>query len=153
MHLQDIAANRSISEALVYEENFFRSRPVSNFFLPCLLTYYEVILYMGMVLCSNTVLWRFWTWFGTCWYQESLIGHFDVVLQVYHSLSERCGVPQLAKKLNSVSSPFGDVAGSWFLSIFVLLNQLTIWIFCLPRFWCNTLGPYFLIWKRVSVLR
>jgi dynamin 1-like protein len=53
---EDIAANRSISEALVYEENFFRSRPVSNFFLPCLLTYYEVILYMGMVLCSNTVL-------------------------------------------------------------------------------------------------
>ncbi|KAH9552361.1 hypothetical protein CY35_09G062800 [Sphagnum magellanicum] len=45
---EDIAANRSISEALVYEENFFRSRPV------------------------------------------------------YHSLSERCGVPQLAKKLNSI---------------------------------------------------
>ncbi|CAK9882879.1 unnamed protein product [Sphagnum jensenii] len=45
---EDIATNRSISEALVYEENFFRSRPV------------------------------------------------------YHSLSERCGVPQLAKKLNSI---------------------------------------------------
>ncbi|CAK9278861.1 unnamed protein product [Sphagnum jensenii] len=45
---EDIATNRSISEALVYEENFFRSRPV------------------------------------------------------YHSLSDRCGVPQLAKKLNSI---------------------------------------------------
>jgi hypothetical protein len=25
-------------------------------------------------------------------------------MQVYHNLSDRCGVPQLAKKLNSVSS-------------------------------------------------
>jgi hypothetical protein len=32
--LQDIAANKSIREALVYEENFFRSRPVSDPFLP-----------------------------------------------------------------------------------------------------------------------
>ncbi|CAM6022784.1 unnamed protein product [Sphagnum balticum] len=45
---EDIAANKSIREALVYEENFFRSRPV------------------------------------------------------YHSLSERCGIPQLAKKLNLI---------------------------------------------------
>jgi hypothetical protein len=37
--LQDIAANKSIREALVYEENFFRSRPVSDPFLPCLFTH------------------------------------------------------------------------------------------------------------------
>ncbi|BBN03544.1 dynamin 1-like protein [Marchantia polymorpha subsp. ruderalis] len=45
---EDIQANKTIREALGYEENFFRSRPV------------------------------------------------------YHSLSERCGIPQLAKKLNSI---------------------------------------------------
>ncbi|KAL3698868.1 hypothetical protein R1sor_012944 [Riccia sorocarpa] len=45
---EDIQANKTIREALGYEENFFRSRPV------------------------------------------------------YHSLAERCGVPQLAKKLNSI---------------------------------------------------
>jgi dynamin 1-like protein len=36
---EDIAANKSIREALVYEENFFRSRPVSDPFLPCLFTH------------------------------------------------------------------------------------------------------------------
>uniref|UniRef100_A0A0D6R8X3 Dynamin-type G domain-containing protein n=1 Tax=Araucaria cunninghamii TaxID=56994 RepID=A0A0D6R8X3_ARACU len=45
---EDINANRSIREALVFEDNFFRSRPV------------------------------------------------------YHSLADRCGVPQLAKKLNQI---------------------------------------------------
>ncbi|XP_057817194.1 dynamin-related protein 3A isoform X2 [Cryptomeria japonica] len=45
---EDIIANRSIRDALVYEESFFRSRPV------------------------------------------------------YHSLADRCGVPQLAKKLNQI---------------------------------------------------
>ncbi|CAM6099196.1 unnamed protein product [Calypogeia fissa] len=45
---EDITSNKSIRDALTYEENFFRSRPV------------------------------------------------------YHSLSDRCGVPQLAKKLNSI---------------------------------------------------
>eukprot|EP00249_Psilotum_nudum_P020336 c27659_g1_i8 orf=497-3082(+) len=45
---EDIAANKSIRDALAYEESFFRSRPV------------------------------------------------------YHSLADRCGVPQLGKKLNSI---------------------------------------------------
>ncbi|KAG0554580.1 hypothetical protein KC19_12G102200 [Ceratodon purpureus] len=45
---EDISANKSIRDALTYEENFFRSRPV------------------------------------------------------YHNLSDRCGVPQLAKKLNTI---------------------------------------------------
>ncbi|XP_024529684.1 dynamin-related protein 3A isoform X1 [Selaginella moellendorffii] len=45
---EDITSNRSIQDALMYEEQFFRSRPV------------------------------------------------------YHSLSDRCGIPQLAKKLNQI---------------------------------------------------
>ncbi|MQL74700.1 hypothetical protein Taro_007090 [Colocasia esculenta] len=45
---EDITLNRSIKDALVYEENFFRNRPV------------------------------------------------------YHGLSDRCGIPQLAKKLNQI---------------------------------------------------
>lgn len=45
---EDILGNKSIQDALVYEENFFRSRPV------------------------------------------------------YHNLADRCGIPQLAKKLNNI---------------------------------------------------
>jgi hypothetical protein len=51
-------------------------------------------------------------------------------LQVYHSSSEQCGIPQFANELNSASSLLGILlvlSVLLLLTIFVLYNEPNIW--------------------------
>lgn len=93
---QDITSNKSIRDALTYEETFFRTRPVR--FLCLELVEYRmfsvtfckidlsILIFLECLSCCVKISWL-------CVASS----------QVYHNLSERCGIPQLAKKLNSVS--------------------------------------------------
>lgn len=71
---QDINQNRSIQDALAYEAQFFRDHPV-----------FYISFDSFNFIISHTFL---------C----------DPIkyLQVYNALTDRCGIPQLAKKLNQV---------------------------------------------------
>lgn len=69
--------NRTIKDALVAEENFFRSRPVCSHYL-LILVYWHTFHYRPVYL------------------------HLLLFMQVYNDIADRCGVPQLAKKLNQV---------------------------------------------------
>ena len=70
--------NRSIKDALVAEEKFFRSRPVWTY---CPFTDFP------------------WDWLG---FHLRIVYRFTLLLQVYNGLADRCGITQLAKKLNQV---------------------------------------------------
>ena len=78
---QDINKNRSIAAALAYEEKFFCDNPVILTFLLTKLTIDKI-----MVMVS--------------WYLASFL--WPIMLKVYSSLSDHCGIPQLARKLNQV---------------------------------------------------
>ena len=67
--------NRSVKDALVAEEKFFRSRPVQSY---CPLTDFPPGFHLQIVYL------------------------FIMLLQVYNGLADRCGITQLAKKLNQV---------------------------------------------------
>lgn len=67
--------NRSVKDALVAEEKFFRSRPVQSY---CPLTDFLPGFHLQIVYL------------------------FIMLLQVYNGLADRCGITQLAKKLNQV---------------------------------------------------
>lgn len=94
---QDILLNRSIKEALVAEEKFFRSRPV----LPLSL--------------SLTI---------DFWLNSYSLDDLIYSVQVYSDLADRCGVPQLAKKLNQVWPIDWSVirfVDTWYHSVILVL--------------------------------
>jgi hypothetical protein len=72
---------------------------------------------------------------GAGWYQDKSTAtcryRLDMYLQVYHSSSEQCGIPQFANELNSASSCLGILlvllSVLLLLTIFVLYNEPNIW--------------------------
>jgi len=94
--------NRSIKDALVAEEKFFRSRPVR---LHHSLDLFSDSVSLTLLLISSVLV---------CFRNK----------QVYSGLTDRLGVPQLAKKLNQVLSAVLR-SSNFFVMIILLCSQDT----------------------------